>query len=142
MSVEPSSVRSFLDQKVVLPSSIRIALAVVVMFGGLAFVVLGIALLFNTTHGALPHPVGAKLLLVAMAFMGAGFFWIGLRLVGARAASANLLSPAARVRCSFFTGALAVVMLIAAFQARNEDYMASAIVLVLLSYWLVPVKKG
>ena len=140
MSREPESVRDLLDQRVSVPPFVRILLAVAVIAGGLAFSLLGAILFFREPPAPYPHPAGAVLFSVAMAAMGAGFLWIGWRLVRMRAESSNLLSPIARRRCSFIVGVLAACMLAAAVEARSLMFLAAAVAFVPFSYWLFPLE--
>ena len=130
--------REFLESRVAVPAAVRILLAVVVVVGGLVSAVLGTMLLFRAPPTPAPHPVGAALVAIGMIAFGAGFLWIGLRLMRRKAGSENLLSPAARRRCSFIVAGLAVFMVIGAVEAKNDWFYVTAAGLVLFSYWLFP----
>jgi len=141
MPIERPSVRDLLEQKVVVRPFVRILLAATVMIGGLAFVAFGMILFFSEPLTPYPHPVGAALLAVAVAAAGIGFFWIGVRLIRARTASSALLSPVARRRCSLIVGSLAVSMLVVAFETSRVLFFATAVGLILISYWLFPLER-
>ena len=141
MSVEPPSIRSLLETTVVIRPIVRILLAVVVVAGGLAFVAIGAAFLFRTPPVPYPHPVGAAVFSVVISALGAGFVWVGLRLMRARIGTENLLSPIARRRCSLIVGGLSVGMVAAAFDARNVWFLSTAAGLVVFSYWLFPLER-
>ena len=130
-----------MEQKVVVRPFVRILLAATVMTGGLAFVAFGMILFFSEPLTPYPHPVGAALLAVAVTAAGIGFLWIGLRLIRARATSSALLSSVTRRRCSLIVGGLAVSMLVVAFETSRVLFFATAVGLILISYWLFPLER-
>ena len=139
MPLEDPTVRSLLEQRVVVRPLVRVALAVTVMAGGLAFAALGALVFFSKPTVASPSPLGIALLSVFMVAAGIGFVWIGLRLIRARVATSNLLSPAARRRCSLIVGALAACLLVLAVEERSSLFLIVAAGLVVFSYFLFPL---
>ena len=141
MSSEHSSLRSLFERKVVVSPLVRVLLALTVMAGGLAFVATGAMVLFSKPAGAYPSPAGVALLSVAMVAAGMCFLWIGMRLVRAQAAMNNLLSFAARRRCSLIVGGLAVSMLAFAVEERSALFLTTAAGLVVFSYFIFPLAE-
>ena len=141
MSIEQPSVRKLLETKVVVRPVVRVMLAVVVAAGGLAFGAFGASILLLKPSAPYPHPFGVALLSVGLVALGAGFLWVGVRLLRPRADSENLLSPQVRRRCSLIVGGLGVGMVVAAFEAGNLWFFATAAGLIVFSYWLFPLER-
>ena len=125
-----------LSQPVRMNPAFRVGLAVLVIFGGLAFSVLGLVLSIATPSQSIPHPIGARLLALAMLFMGLGFMFVGARFVRPRASSSNIFGPVALKVCSVVVGALALSMAVGWWEFRNVAFLASAVFAAVLAYWL------
>ena len=141
MSLERPSWRGQLERQVVVRPLVRVLLALTVIAGGIASAALGAVLFFSKP--ALPYlsPLGAALLSVVLFATGLGFFWVGMRLIRADAATNNLLSPGARRRCSLVVGGVAAGMLVLAFEAQSALFLIAAAGVFVFSYFLFPLAE-
>ena len=141
MPLEQPSLRSLLERRIVVRPVVRVILAVTVIAGGLAFAALGALVFFAKPSVPHSNPVGMGLLSIVMALAGLGFLWLGMRLISARTASNNLLSPSARRWCSLLVGGLAACMWVLALDARSPLFLIVAAGLVVFSYFLFPLAR-
>jgi hypothetical protein len=138
MSFEESSIRNLLETTVTLHPVTRMLLAGIVIAGGLAFAAFGAIFLLYRPPTPYPHPLGAAILSLVILALGAGFVWVGLRLVRKRAESENLLSPLARRRSSLVVASLAAAMLAVAVEADSLLFLVTGVGVLVFSYWLFP----
>lgn len=142
MPFEQQTLRDLLEERVAVSPSVRIALAVSIIAGGLCFVAVGTVAFFFVISTVQPiHKVAAAALAVGVAMLGVAFLWLGVRLARACADRHNPLSAVARRRCSLIVGGLAACMLAGAYEANSIPYLASAVGMVVLSYWLFPLDR-
>lgn len=91
-----------LEERVRLPSVVRIGFALVIGLAGVVFLIGGVGLFVRSlaaTSAPVPHPVGAALITLMLATMGYGFTYVGWRLLKARTATDALLGRRARLIC-------------------------------------------
>lgn len=142
MPFEQQTLRDLLEERVSVSPPVRIALAVSIIAGGLCFVAVGSVAFFFVMSSVQPvHKVAAAALSVAVAMLGVAFLWLGIRLARTRADRHKLLSAVARRRCSLIVGGLAACMLAGAYEANSILYLASAVGMVVFSYWLFPLDR-
>ena len=86
------------EKSVRVPSGVRLALAGVIGFAGIAFFFLGFAISTMTlsSTGPVPHPVGAQAAALMMVAMGCAFIFVGWRLLQARKPNDRLFGHWAR----------------------------------------------
>ena len=91
--------RSLIERNENVRPVFRVLMTIAIIVDGLMFVLLGTFMLLLQPPSRYPHPAGAALPGIAMAATGAGFVWIGSRVLAMKSAADSLLSPVARGRC-------------------------------------------
>ena len=63
------------------PRLIRVVLGIIVSLGGVLFLLMDVVLSLHLELSKVPHPIGTIILLLILALLGAGFLYVGVRLL-------------------------------------------------------------
>ena len=115
------SASDLLDQRVPVPSPIRVALAAILLLGGAVLVFSVVSVLFTTPQRPSPDPLAAVLIALLVLALGGGCLFVGVRMLLLRHQhrSQALFGSRARTTFGILLGVAAACMGIAAWWSND-----------------------